>query len=182
MLRCVRQPKWLALRGIRHTSTTSEPAPPLLAKIRNDLKTAMRAKDKSRLNVLRAILSDATNASKGPSPIKTDVQVLALLRKRLAGSKAASEEFAQAKRDDLKAKQDEEIAVMDEYAGQVETVAEEDIARAVEQAYQTLKDSAKLNAGMMLKELLRPGGLLNGKAVDGSRVAKMVQEILQTKT
>lgn len=108
--------------------------------------------------------------------------MLALLRKRLAGSKAASEEFAQAKRDDLKAKQAEEIAVMDEYAGQVETVTEEDIARAVEQAYQTLKDTAKLNAGMMLKELLRPGGLLNEKAVDGSRVAKMVQEILQTKT
>lgn len=135
-----------------------------------------------RLNVLRAILSDATNASKGPSPIKTDLQVLALLRKRIAGSKAASEEFMQAKRDDLKLKQDEEIAVMDEYAGQVETVAEEDIAKAVEQAYETLKNMAKVNAGMMLKELLRPGGMLNGKAVDGSQVARIVHEILQTKT
>lgn len=100
----------------------------------------------------------------------------------MAGSKAASEEFAQAKREDLKAKQDAEISVMDEYAGQVETFTGEDISKAIEQAYQTLKDTAKLNAGMMLKELLRPGGTLDGKAVEKSEVAKMVQEMLKTKT
>jgi uncharacterized protein len=135
-----------------------------------------------RLNVLRAILSDATNASKGHSPIRTDVQVLALLRKRMASSKAASEEFAEANRDDLKAKQNAEIAVMDEYAGQVETFAEDDISKAIEHAYQTFKDTAKVNAGMILKELLRPGGTLDGKPVEKSQVAKMVQEMLKTKT
>ena len=142
----------------------------------------MRLTNHVRLNVLRAILADATNASKGPSPIKTDVQVLALLKKRIASSKAASEEFAQAKRDDLKEKQDAEIAVMDEYAGQVETFAEADIAKAVEQAYETLKDAAKVNAGTVLKELLRPGGTLDGKPVEKSQVAKMVQDMLKTKT
>jgi uncharacterized protein len=133
------------------------------------------------LNVLRAILSDAANASKGPSPIKTDVQVLALLRKRLAGSRAASEEFAQAKRDDLKAKQDAEILVMDEYAGQVEAFSEEDISKAIEQAFQTLKGTANVHAGMVLRELLRPSGTLDGKAVEKSQVAKMVQEMLKTR-
>jgi uncharacterized protein len=134
------------------------------------------------LNVLRAILSDATNASKGPSPIRTDVQVLALLRKRLAGSKAASEEFAQANREDLKAKQDAEIMVMDEYAGQVETFSEEDIVKAIEQAYQSLKETANVNAGIILREIFRPGGMLDGKAVEKSQVAKMVQEMLKTRT
>jgi uncharacterized protein len=100
----------------------------------------------------------------------------------MAGSKAASKEFAQAERDDLKAKQDAEIAVMDEYAGQVETFAEEDISKAIEQAYQNIKDTVKVNAGLLLKELLRPGGTLDGKPVEKSQVAKMVQEILKTKT
>jgi uncharacterized protein len=134
------------------------------------------------LNVLRAILSDATNASKGPSPIRTDVQVLALLRKRLAGSKAASEEFAQANREDLKSKQDAEILVMDEYAGQVAKFSEEDIVKAIEQAYQSLSQTANVNAGIILRELLRPGGALDGKAVEKSQVAKMVQEMLKTRT
>lgn len=100
----------------------------------------------------------------------------------MAGSKAASEEFAQNNRDDLKAKQDAEIAVMDEYAGQVETFAAEDIAKAVEKAYEALKGTITVNAGMILKELLRPGGSLDGKPVEKSQVAKMVQEMLKSKT
>lgn len=100
----------------------------------------------------------------------------------MAGSKAASEEFAQARRDDLKVKQDAEIAVMDEYAGQVDTFGEEEISKAIEQAFETLKGTAKTNAGVVLKELLRPGGTLDGKPVEKSRVAKMVDEMLKTKT
>lgn len=100
----------------------------------------------------------------------------------MAGSKAASEEFAQARRNDLKAKQDAEIAVMDEYAGQVDTFGEEEISKAIEQAFETLRGTAKTNAGMVLKELLRPGGTLDGKPVEKSRVAKMVDEMLETKT
>jgi uncharacterized protein len=105
-----------------------------------------------------------------------------MLRKKMAGSKAASEEFVQAGRDDLKAKQDAEIAIMDEYAGQFKTVAEEDICKAIEQVYHDMKDTARLNAGMILRELLRPGGTLDGKPVDKSQLAKMVQEMLKTKT
>ena len=110
------------------------------------------------------------------------MQVLALLRKRIATSKAASEEFAHAKRDDLKEKQDAEIAVMDEYAGQVKTFGEEDLSRAIEQAYHKFKDAAKVNAGTILRELLGPGGTLDGKPVEKSQVAKMVQEMLKPKT
>jgi uncharacterized protein len=100
----------------------------------------------------------------------------------MAGSKAASEEFAQARRDDLKAEQDAEIAVMDEYASQVDTFGEEEISNAIEQAFETLKGTAKTNAGTVLKELLRPGGTLDGKPVEKSKVAKMVDEMLKTKT
>ncbi len=107
--------------------------------------------------------------------------MLALFRKRLSSSRSASEEFAQAKRDDLKEKQDAEIAVMDEYAGRIETFAEEDISKAIKEAYQSLKGTAKINAGMVLKELLRPGGTLDGKPVEKSQVATMVQEMFKTK-
>lgn len=134
------------------------------------------------MNVLRAILSDAANASKGSSPIKTDLQVLALLNKKIAGSKAASEQFAQANRDDLKQKQDAELAVMDEYAGQVETTDVKDLSEAVEEAYRKLKESTKFSAGLMMRELLGPGGTLAGKPVEKSQLAQMVQDMLKSKT
>ena len=74
----------------RHYATTSEPstlqAPPLLLKLRSDLKTAMKAKDTPRLNVLRALLADVTNSAKTSNPIKTDMQLLSLLRKRAAAA------------------------------------------------------------------------------------------------
>lgn len=114
--------------------------------------------------------------------MKTDVQVLALLRKRLAGSKAASDEFALAKRDDLQAKQDAEIAVMEEYAARVETYADEDISKAIEKTYHDLKGTVSLNPGVILKELLRPGGTLDGKAVEKAKVARMVSAMLKYKT
>lgn len=113
--------------------------------------------------------------------MKTDIQVLTLLNKRLAASKAASEEFAQAKRDDLKAKQDAEIAVMDEYARQVKTFPEEEISKAIEQAIHTVKAAARVNAGNILKELFRPGGMLDGIPAERSQVARMVQGKLETK-
>jgi hypothetical protein len=48
MSRLTRCPRCLAPRGLRFSSTDSEAPPPLLSKIRNDLKTAMKAKDQSR--------------------------------------------------------------------------------------------------------------------------------------
>lgn len=136
----------------------------------------------TRLNVLRAMLSIAANASKGAAPIRTDVQVLALLKKRIAASRSACEEFAQAERDDLMAKQHAEIAVMDEYARQVKVFPEEEIAEAIEQAYQGLDEERRGKAENILNALLRPGGSLYGKPIDKSQVVRMVKDMVKTKT
>ena len=133
----------------------------------------------SRLNVLRAIITETSNASKGNSPIKTDIQVLSMLRKRTAASKTAAHEFAEAKRDDLKQKQEAEIAVLDEYAGQVETVSDEEITQAIDEVFNPVDGSgSKPNSGLIMKELLKPGGRLQGKAVDKTRVAEMIKKKL----
>jgi uncharacterized protein YqeY len=107
------------------------------------------------------------------------MQVLSILRKKLSASKTASQEFADAKRDDLKQKQDAEIAVLDEYAGQVETFSEDRISEVVEEVVKTMEgSSAKLNAGLVLKELFKPGGALQDKAVEKAQVAAIVKRRL----
>ena len=180
-------------------STDSDTPPPLLSKIRNDLKTAMKSKDQSRyalevrnasricqstdassrLNVLRSVIAEAGNASKTPSPIRTNMQVLSILRKKLSASKVASQEFAKANRDDLKQKQDAEIAVLDEYAGQVEIYSEERISEVIEEVVRSMEAAgAKLNAGLVLKELFRPGGALEDKPVEKAQVAAIVKRRL----
>jgi uncharacterized protein YqeY len=125
------------------------------------------------------VIAEAGNASKTPSPIRTNMQVLSILRKKLSASKVASQEFAKANRDDLKQKQDAEIAVLDEYAGQVETYSEERISEVIEEVVRSMEAAgAKLNAGLVLKELFKSGGALEDKPVEKAQVAATVKRRL----
>jgi uncharacterized protein len=130
-----------------------------------------------RLNVLRSVIAEVGNASKTSSPIRTNMQVLSILRKKLSASKTASQEFSEANRDDLKQKQDAEIAVLDEYAGQVETFSEDKVSGIVEEVVKSMEGTAsKLNAGLVLKELFKPGGALEDKPVEKAQVAAIVKK------
>lgn len=134
----------------------------------------------SRLNVLRAILAEANNAAKTSTPIKDNMQLLALLRKRRAASKTAAAEFLENKREDLSQKQEEEIAVLDEYARQVKVMSKEETAKYVDEAISSIKArDGKMNPGAVLKELLKTGGSLEGKPVDKSVVARLVKQRLE---
>lgn len=152
---------------------------PVLTQLRNDLKIAMRNKDTARLSVLRAILAEITNASKTSSPIANDLQLLALLRKRIGSAQSAVAEFSTANRPDLATKEEQQIAVLEEYAGSVETVEEADIKKAVEGVIEKLKaGSEKLDLGSVLKSVTGPGGELEGKPVEKKKVVWIVKEIL----
>lgn len=164
----------------RHSSTDAA-APPLLAKIKGDLKTAMKAKDTPRLNVLRAMITEYNNASKTNSPIRTDLQLLALLKKKKASSEAAAAEAKAANRQDLEEKQLQEIGVIDEYAAEVKMMTEDEVQQAVENALETIRKGAnetQLKPGNVLKEVFKPGGVLDGKPADKSVVAKIVNQLL----
>lgn len=142
----------------------------------------MKEKDTNRLNVLRGLISDVTNSAKTNSPIKTDMQLLALLRKRAASAKQASSEFKSAGREDLVEREEDQAKVLQEYAGGVETMSSDDIRDAVTKVVeQTRAESgAKLNMGDVLKKLLAPGGSLDGKPVEKSEVARIVKDALAT--
>jgi len=174
------------------------PSPPLLLKLKSDLKTAMKAKDTNRLailymleilnlinymryrlNVLRAVLAETINASKTSSPIKTDIQLLSLLRKRIAASKSAAEEFSAAKRDDLRDKEQAQVAVMEEYASGVQTVGQDEIAEvAVTIIGKMRTDGQTVSVGNVLKALVGPGGAFEEKPVDKAEVARTVKGML----
>ncbi|QSZ33937.1 hypothetical protein DSL72_005516 [Monilinia vaccinii-corymbosi] len=142
------------------------------------MKAAMKNKDTNRLSVLRSILSQTLNASKTSSPINTDMQMLALLRKSANASRAASEEFKAAGRQDLVEKEESQLKVFEEYAGSVETVGEDEIRNAVTEVVQSLKaDGAKMQMGDVLRRVFTPE-VLGEKNVEKGEVAKIVKEVL----
>ncbi|KAI0525922.1 Yqey-like protein-domain-containing protein [Xylaria bambusicola] len=160
-------------------SYSDAPAPPLLQKLKADLKTAMRAKDAARLSVLRAALSSTLNASKTSSPITTDAALVGLLRKQARGCADARDEFAAAGRDDLVAKEEAQIAVLNEYMADsgVEELSSDQLRVVVRDVVAGLGDE-KAKMGDIMKTLLAPGGPLDGKDVEKAELARVVKEVV----
>ncbi|KAI9037430.1 uncharacterized protein KD926_000393 [Aspergillus affinis] len=179
MFRPLRFTPRVNLRPLRWNSTASPASPPLMGKIRTDLKVAMRAKDKDRLNVLRALISETNNSARSPSPIQTDLQLLSLIRKRAANAKEASKQFAEAERPDLQENEDKQITILEEYASQVETMSLDDVKQIVSQEISKQQEGGnKANVGLVLKSLFAPGGALDGKPAEKSEVAKIAKELV----
>ncbi|EER45578.1 conserved hypothetical protein [Histoplasma capsulatum var. duboisii H88] len=180
MFRSVRPgPQQCLRRVVRHNSTATPTAPPLLFKIKSDLKDALRAKDTARLNVLRTIISETNNAAKTSSPIKTDIQLLNLINKRTAALKDAKGEYMDAGRTDLSESADNELAVLKGYASQVETMSVEEVRAAVSRAIKKMQDSGqKPVIGLVIKALVGRGGSLEGKPVQVGQVSKIAKELI----
>lgn len=139
----------------------------------------MKAKDTNRLAVLRSILAEVTNQAKTSSPVKTDMQMLSLLRKRTASAKAASDEFKAAGRQDLVDKETGQVEVLEEYAGGVETMSLDKVRDVVNKTVDEMKQGgSKVGMSEVLKRLLGPGGALDGKPVEKAGVATIVKEVL----
>ncbi|KAF2403357.1 GatB/YqeY domain-containing protein [Trichodelitschia bisporula] len=159
-------------------STETAPSP-VLSKLREDLKTAMRARDQVRLAVLRGVLADITNLSKTASPVQDDLNLLALLKKRIASGKNSVQEFYEADRKDLVFKEQEQLAILEEYASGVKTMGETEIRDAVKATVESLRtEGKKLALGDVMKRAIGPGGVLEGKPVEKPLVARIIKEEL----
>ena len=148
----------------------------------SDLKDAMRAKDTNRLSVLRSILAEVTNLSKTNNPIKKDVQLLVLLRKRSAAAKIAADEFKAHRRPDLAENEELQGGILEGYVGQVDVVGEVEIRSVVERVVGRLRNNGeKVDVGTVIKCVSSEEGELKGKPVDRGDLARLVKEILSTK-
>ncbi|TQN71956.1 Altered inheritance of mitochondria protein 41 [Colletotrichum shisoi] len=163
-----------------YSSDAAPTQPRLLATLKSDLKTAMRAKDAARLSVLRSVLSATNNAAKTSSPIATDAQLVALLRKTQRATQDAAAQFRAAGRDDLADKEDLQAKVMAEYIATsgVVAVTEADVRVLIGKAVEDVAAAGKSGLGEVMKLI---NVAIQGKdlEVDKKRVADLVKEALK---
>jgi uncharacterized protein YqeY len=127
--------------------------------------------------VLRAILADITNASKTSSPISDDLSLLSLLKKKVSQSQSAIEEFYQADRKDLVVKEQGQLDVLQEYAGNVKVMGKEEVRDVVKATIEEIKtDGRKVALGDVMKRITGPGGQLEHKMVEKSVVVSVIRE------
>ncbi|KAL2256879.1 hypothetical protein VTK26DRAFT_993 [Humicola hyalothermophila] len=172
-------------RVFRASYSSEAPPPPLLSKLKEDLKTAMRAKDANRLAVLRSVLAATLNASKTDKPIRTDAELISLLNKTADKSQEAADEARKLGRQDLVEKEESQIRILREYvAGSgLKELGEADLRQMIETAKAELIAEGvheKSLAGRLMKKMLAQPGPLDGVMVKKSDVAKMVMEITKS--
>lgn len=179
-LRATRPSFSMRLPACRLYSTPAGDAPPpLLSKLKADLKTAMRAKDTARLNVLRAIMSANLNASKTATPIRTDVQLVGLIRKLQKSSNDTIAEAKAAGREDLATKEEEQNKILAEYAANsgVQTLGEAELRALAQEAVDASKAAGTQAKSVFGDVMRRLSAALEGKDVDKKEVAKVVKEL-----
>ncbi|HIL91684.1 MAG TPA: GatB/YqeY domain-containing protein [Cycloclasticus sp.] len=146
----------------------SEPANALSLRIREDMKLAMKAKEKVRLGVIRLMLAAIKQREVDERIELDDTQVLQLLDKMVKQRRDSIEAFDKANRDDLSAIEQAETLIIQEYLPQQLTESEIDqlIESAVaETGAQGMKDMGKVMG------ILRPQ--LQGRADVGAASQKI---------
>ncbi len=121
--------------------------PSLKERITEDMKNAMRAKDSERLGTIRMITSAIKQREVDERITLDDTQVLAVIEKMIKTRKESIAQFKTGGRDDLVAKEQKEVDLLQAYLPEQLSEAELDklIADAIAQTGATsIKDMGKV--------------------------------------
>jgi uncharacterized protein YqeY len=144
----------------------------LIARIEDELKDAMRARDQERTDTLRMTLASLRSAEKElQRPLKDDEELQVLQRERKRRNEAA-EAFREADRPEQAEKEERELAVIEEFMP--EPMSEEDIERIIDDAIAETGATSLGDLGRVMADVMPQ---VAGRA-DGSTVSQLVREKL----
>jgi len=146
----------------------------LLIQLKDEMKTAMRAKEKLRLGVIRMAISAVKQAEIDHGTEPTDTNVLAVLTKMIKQRKESIKMFSEGGREELAENEALEVIALEFFMPQ--PLSSNEINELVSKA---IIDSSAVSMADMGKvmALLKP--LMQGKADMGS-VSGLVRESLKT--
>ena len=139
----------------------------LKTRINEDVKTAMRAKDKARLATLRLITAAIKQKEVDERIEVNDEQVVAILEKMLKQRKDSIEQFEKAGRDELAAQEKSEIEIIQVYMP--EQLSDDEIEALIKDAItstgaESMKDMGKVMGQLKSKLAGRADiGAVSGK-------------------
>src|SRR3989344_6825331 len=147
----------------------------LYEEIKNSLKESMLAKDKVKLETIRAIIASFTNylVSKNRKPNETlnDAEVIDVITRLSKQRKDSIEQYTKGNRNDLVKEESAQLAILETYLPKMMEKSEvEKIARAQKEKLGVSDDTKK---GMLMSALMKD---LKGKA-DGALVKEVVDAL-----
>ena len=140
----------------------------------DDLKQALRSENKVRRSVIRLVMAAIKNAEIARHATLDDTDILGIIAKEVRQRHESIEAFRQGNRQDLVAKEEVELAILNEYLPQQMTQQEITVAarRVIEEVgAQGLSDKGKVMPKLIAQ--------LKGKA-DGREINMVVTELLSS--
>ena len=144
----------------------------LTDRIKDDMKVAMRERDKERLSTIRLILAAIKQQEVDRRETPTDADVLAILDKMVKQRKDSIEQFTKAGRDELAEKEQSEIVVIQDYLPK--QLSEEEILTLVDDAISSTGAESMRDMGKVMG-ILKPQ--LQGRA-DMGQVSGLIKSKL----
>lgn len=144
----------------------------LLQGLREDLKQALRKGEKERVSVLRLMLASINNAEIAKGAPLDDASVLGVIAKQAKQHRESIEAFNKGNRVDLVAKEEEQLAILQEYLPK--PMSPEEITTAARQVIEEVEARGPGDKGKVMSKLMSQ---LKGKA-EGSEVSAIVSELL----
>ena len=140
----------------------------ILAKLTEEMKTAMKAHDSARLSAVRMLIS-ALKYALVDKPEMTEADEVAILTKEAKKRRESVLAYRSGGREELAKTEEFELSVIEQYLPKM--MSEEEVRRI---ASDRLQGKSEINIGEAMKMIL---GELKGQA-DSADVAKVVKELL----
>jgi uncharacterized protein YqeY len=144
----------------------------VLARLEDEVKDAMRARDNVRRDALRLILSSLRSAEKELQRPLSDEEELQVLQRERKKRHEAADAFRSGGREEQAANEENELAILQEFMP--EPLAEEEIERIVDDSIAENKATSMRDMGRVMADVMPQ---IAGRA-DGSAVSQLVREKL----
>ncbi|RBW70502.1 GatB/YqeY domain-containing protein [Bacillus taeanensis] len=141
-------------------------------RLADDMKQAMKNKDKFKLSVIRMVRSSLQNESIKLGSELSEEAELTVLTREVKQRKDSLHEFESAGRDDLAEKLREELLILEEYLP--EQLSDEELEAIVKETITQVGASSKADMGKVMGAIMPK---VKGKA-DGSQINRLVQQHL----
>ena len=145
---------------------------PLKQRLTDNLKQALKGKDKVRRSVIRLVMAAIQNAEIARQAALDDSDILGIIAKEVRQRHESIEAFNQGNRPDLTAQEEAELAVLQEYLPQQMTRDE-----IIAEARRVIEEVGAQEPGDKGKVMPKLIAQLRGKA-DGREINSVVTELL----
>ena len=141
-------------------------------KIDSDCKTALKSGEKLKVSTLRMILAEVKNAEIAKRGNLSEEELLAVVTREAKKRNESIEEFGKGGREDLVAKESEELAIIQAYLP--EQMSDDEVRSILEE---TIKEVGATSTGDLGKVMAKLMPKIKGKA-DGKVVQELVKKAL----